>query len=80
MATISVQDLMNGIQVLAVFCGSLLSIFAFFHFAVVKPMKTFLRKEIVANLVDINNSLQENTKKLDDHIANGGHNHGSSLS
>lgn len=73
MSTISLADLVNGLQVVAVFCGSLLSIFAFFHFALVKPMKTFLRREIVENLVDINKSIQDNTSKLDDHIANGGH-------
>lgn len=76
MDTISLNDLINGLQVVAVFCGSLLSIFAFFHFALVKPIKTFLQREIVANLVDINKSIQDNTSKLDDHIANGGHYHG----
>lgn len=86
MDTISVKELMDGVQVLAVFLGSLLAIFSFFHFALVKPIKSFLQREIVANLVDINKSIQENTTrleenttKLDDHIANGGHNHGNSL-
>lgn len=83
MDTISLEDLVNGMQVVAVFCGSLLSIFAFFHFALVRPIKGFLQREIVANLVDINESIQNNTKeiqentsKLDEHIANGGHSHG----
>jgi len=76
MDTITLKELVDGVQVLAVFLGSLLSIFAFFHFALVKPIKKFLTNEIVANLVDINNSIQTNTSKLDDHIANGGHYHG----
>jgi hypothetical protein len=79
MDAITVQQLVNGVQIVAVFCGSLLSIFAFFHFALVKPIKKFLQNEIVSNLVDINHSIQENTSKLDDHIANGGHYHGNSL-
>jgi hypothetical protein len=79
MDTISLEDLLNGIQVIAVFCGSLLSIVAFFHFALVRPIKRFLQREVVANLVDINNSIQANTSKLDDHIANGGHYHGNEI-
>jgi hypothetical protein len=73
MDAITLKQLIDGIQIVAVFCGSLLSIFAFFHFALVKPIKNFLTKEIVSNLVEINKSLQDNTSKLDDHIANGGH-------
>lgn len=73
MDAITLKQLIDGVQIVAVFCGSLLSIFAFFHFALVKPIKKFLQNEIVANLVEINKSLQENTSKLDDHIANGGH-------
>jgi hypothetical protein len=76
MDTISLEDLVNGVQIVAVFCGSILSIFAFFHFALVRPIKSFLQREIVTNLVDINNSIQENSRKLDDHIANGGHHNG----
>jgi hypothetical protein len=76
MDAITLKELVDGVQIVAVFCGSLLSIFAFFHFALVKPIKKFLQNEIVANLVEINKSLQDNTSKLDDHIANGGHYHG----
>jgi hypothetical protein len=79
MDAITLKELIDGIQVVAVFCGSLLSIVAFFHFALVRPIKRFLQREVVANLVDINNSIQANTSKLDDHIANGGHYHGDSL-
>jgi hypothetical protein len=79
MDAITLKELIDGIQVVAVFCGSLLSIVAFFHFALVRPIKRFLQREVVANLVDINNSIQANTSKLDDHIANGGHYHGDSI-
>lgn len=79
MDTITLKELIDGVQVVAIFCGSVLSIFAFFHFALVKPIKGFLQREIVANLIDINKSIQDNTSKLDDHIANGGHYHGDSI-
>jgi hypothetical protein len=79
MDAITLKELLDGIQVVAVFCGSLLSIVAFFHFALVRPIKGFLQREVVSNLVEINKSIQDDMSRLDDHIANGGHIHGDSI-
>ena len=76
----TVEELLNGVVYAGTLAGSTVAILAFLHFAVVRPMKSFLRKEIVGSLVEIKDAVEVNTTtveglqhKLDDHINNGGH-------
>lgn len=78
----TVHDLLNGVIYAGALAGSLSGIGVFMHFAMVRPMRRFLRNEIVASLVDIKDAVDKNTvstdylaDKLEDHIANGGHLH-----
>lgn len=78
----TVHDLMNGVIYTGVVAGALTGIGTFLHFAVVRPMRGFLRHEISEVLVEIKDAVETNTnvtedlkRKLDAHIANGGHHH-----
>lgn len=76
----TVHELLNGVIYAGVLAGALTGIGTFLHFAAVRPMRSFLRKEIVENLVEIKDAVETNTQvtddlryKLEDHINNGGH-------
>lgn len=76
----TVQQLVNGVVYAGTVAGALSGIGVFLHFAVVRPVRGFLRREIVANLVEIKAALDGNAdtleglgRRLDDHIINGGH-------
>ena len=57
----TIQELLNGVIYAGTLAGALAAILAFLHFAVVRPMRSFLRKEIVGSLVDIKDALEQNT-------------------
>jgi len=76
----TIHALLNGVIYAGVLAGALTGIGTFLHFAAVRPMRSFLRKEIVGSLVEIREAVETNTRstddlarKLEDHIANGGH-------
>lgn len=78
----TVQELLNGVVYTGTLAGAIVAIFGLLHFALVRPMRSFLRKEIVGSLVDIKDAVELNTTmteslehKLEAHIANGGHVH-----
>ena len=78
----TVHDLLNGVIYTGVLAGALTGIGTFLHFAVVRPMRGFLRHEVSEILVEIKDAVEKNTdateslqQKLEDHIANGGHHH-----
>lgn len=78
----TIREFLNGVIYTGTVVGALTGIGVFIHFAIVRPMRAFLRKEIVGSLVDIKEAVEHNTKstddlslKLDEHIANGGHAH-----
>lgn len=75
-----VHDLLNGVIYAGALTGALSGIGVFLHFAVVRPMRGFLRNEIVSSIKDVRDAVEKNTdstdelsRKLSDHIANGGH-------
>lgn len=76
----TVGELLNGVIYAGTLAGAMGGIGVFLHFAAVRPMRAFLRKEIVGSLVEIREAVETNTqstddlaRKLEDHIANGGH-------
>jgi hypothetical protein len=76
----TVQELLNGVVYTGTLAGAIVAIFGLLHFALVRPMRSFLRKEIVGSLTEIKDAVEFNTTtveglnaKLDDHIAHGGH-------
>ena len=76
----TVQELLNGVIYAGALAAAVASIFGLLHFALVRPMRSFLRKEIVGSLTDIKDAVEFNTNtveglnaKLDDHINHGGH-------
>lgn len=80
MTGITVEQVGHGVIYAGTLAAALTGIGAFLHFALVRPMRGFLRKEIVGNLVEIKDALEQNTSEtealkhmLEDHIANGGH-------
>jgi hypothetical protein len=77
---INVHQLLNGIIYAGAVFGALTVIGTCLHFGVLRPMRSFLRQEIVQSLVDIKDAVLLTTtatqileRKLDDHIASGGH-------
>jgi hypothetical protein len=78
----TVQELLNGVVYTGALAGAIVAIFGLLHFALVRPIRSFLRREIVGSLVDIKDALEVNTttvegleRRLNDHITNGGHLH-----
>jgi hypothetical protein len=78
----TVQELLNGVIYTGALAAAIVSILGLLHFGLVRPMRSFLRREIVGSLDDIKNALELNTTtveglegRLNDHITNGGHLH-----
>lgn len=76
----TVHQLLNGVIYMGAVAGSVTALGVFLHFVAVRPMRAFLRKEIVQSLTDINTSIKKSTtavtsleEKLEEHISNGGH-------
>lgn len=76
----TIQELLNGVIYAGTLAGAIAAIFALMHFSLVRPMRNFLRSEIVDGLTDIKHAVELLTqgtddvrRRLDDHIANGGH-------
>lgn len=76
----TVEELLSGVIYTGSLAAALVAILGFLHFALVRPMRNFLRREIGGVLVDIKDAVEVNTttvqgleQKLDDHISNGGH-------
>lgn len=74
----TVQELLNGVVYAGTLAGAILGILSLLHFGLVRPMRNFLRSEIVDGLVDIKHAVETLTagtqtvaQKLDDHIADG---------
>ena len=61
----TIQELLNGVIYAGTLAGALAAILAFLHFAVVRPMRAFLRKEIVGSLVDIKDAIELSTTALE---------------
>lgn len=78
----TVHQLLNGVIYAGALTGAVSGIGVFAHFAFVRPVRSFLRREIVGSLVDIKDAVERSTTavssletKLEEHIANGGHLH-----
>jgi len=72
----TVHQFLNGIIYAGALAGALSGIALFFHYAAVRPLRGFLRREIVSSLVDIKEAVEKLSNledKLDEHIQNGGH-------
>jgi len=76
----TIQELLNGVIYSGTLAGALVAILGFLHFAMVRPLRNFLRREVVGGLTDIKDAVEINTTtlenlqgRLDDHISNGGH-------
>ena len=61
----TIQELLNGVIYASTLADALAAILAFLHFAVVRPMRAFLRKEIVGSLVDIKDAVQSSTTAME---------------
>jgi hypothetical protein len=75
-----VDDIGDKIIYAGAIAGSLSALGLFAHYAIVRPLRGFLRREIVGNLVEIKTALDRNSKQLGlmkeqlkDHIRKGGH-------
>lgn len=71
----TVEQITNGVVYVGTVAGALSGIGLFLHYAMVRPLRGFLRREIVANLVDISHKLDANTsetqalgQRLTDHL------------
>lgn len=76
----TIQELLNGVIYAGTLAGAIGAVFALLHFALVRPIKNFLRSEIVDGLTDIKHAVELLTqgtddvrRRLDEHIASGGH-------
>ncbi len=65
---ITLQQVWNFIIALGTIAGAVTGIGACIHFAVVKPLRKFLRREIVENLVEMNQSMMRLEVKMTEHI------------
>lgn len=78
----TVEELLNGVIYAGTLAGAIGAVLGLLHFGLVRPLRNFLRSEIVDSLTEIKEAVEINTsstdetrKRLDDHIANGGHIH-----
>lgn len=55
-----VHDLLNGVIYAGALAGSLSGIGLFLHFALVRPIRRFLTREITTHLIDIKDSIDQN--------------------
>ena len=76
----TIQELLNGVIYTGTLAGACVAIFGLLHFALVRPIRSFLRREVVGGLTDIKDAVELNTttvegleQKLAAHINNGGH-------
>lgn len=76
----TINQFLNGIIYVGTLVAAVMGIGAFAHFLIIKPIRGFLRKEIVANLVKITEAIELSHKsfaeldsRLSDHIDYGGH-------
>lgn len=74
----TIEELLNGVIYAGTLTGACVAILGFLHFALVRPIRRFLRQEIVGSLVDIKDAVEVLTsgtevisRKLDEHIADG---------
>jgi uncharacterized membrane-anchored protein YhcB (DUF1043 family) len=61
----------TGLSAVGAILGALVSIGIFVHFVVIRPMRHFLRNEIVNELVGIREGLAAQQEQLQAHIGNG---------
>lgn len=61
----TVHELLNGVIYAGALAGALVAILGFLHFALVRPMRVFLRKEIVGSLVDIRDAVKSSTAAME---------------
>lgn len=73
MIAMTVHAVVTGLQGLGAILGALVSIGAFIHFVVIRPLRHFLRNEVVANLVEIRDNLKDVEHRLVDHVENHPH-------
>lgn len=76
----TIQELLNGVIYAGTLSGAVAAIMGLLHFGLVRPLRNFLRSEVVDGLTDIKTAVELLTqgtddvrRRLDDHIANGGH-------
>lgn len=77
---LTIEQLLHGVIYAGGLAAAITAIGVLLHYLVVRPVRGFIRREIVGALVDIKDAMTENTRvtnilshKLDDHINNGGH-------
>lgn len=77
---ITLEQLAHGVIYAGGLAAAITAIGVLLHFCIVRPVRAFVRREIVGELVGIKDALIESTRvaeqvqqKLEDHIANGGH-------
>lgn len=73
--SVTLQELLNGVIYMGTLAGALAGIGLLLNWTVVRPLRGFLRGEIVAELVSIKDALEDNTttnamlqRQLHDHI------------
>lgn len=69
----TIQQFLNGIIYVGSVLGAITVIGVFGHFAFVRPLRLFLRAEIVDTLVGIRKDLKALDTRLHDHIENDEH-------
>jgi hypothetical protein len=79
---VTIHQFLNGVLYTGAVAGALAAIGLILNICVVRPVRGFLRKEIVSSLVDIKESVDRSTiataaldHKVELHIANGTHAH-----
>lgn len=65
---VTIEQIGHGVIYAGTLAAALTGIGAFIHFALIRPLRNFLRKEIVNNLVDIKDALEQTSNRLEDHI------------
>jgi hypothetical protein len=76
----TIQELLNGVIYAGTLASAVAAIMGLLHFGLVRPLRNFLRSEIVDGLTDIRHAVELLTqgtddvrRRLDDHIEHGGH-------
>lgn len=68
MGSITLAQITNLLATIGTIAGGMTGIGALVHFAFVRPLRKFLRREIVENLVEINSSVNRLEIKMTEHM------------
>lgn len=72
MGSITLAQITNLLATIGTIAGGMTGIGAMVHFAIVRPLRKFLRREIVENLVEINSSVNRLEIKMTEHMRDPG--------